>query len=38
MNKRNPKEAFKAALGGTFDCLAPDWETYNSGRGRCDNC
>jgi len=33
-----PKEAFKAALGGTFDCLSPDFETYNQGTGRCENC
>ena len=23
-----PHEAFKGLLGGTFDCLAPDFETY----------
>ena len=23
-----PQDAFKGMLGGTFDCLAPDFETY----------
>ena len=23
-----PQDAFKGMLGGTFDCLAPDYETY----------
>jgi hypothetical protein len=22
-------ESFKGMLGGTFDCLAPDWETHS---------
>lgn len=24
-----PAETFKGMLGGTFDCLAPDYETFN---------
>lgn len=24
----SPQEKFKAILGGTFDCLAPDFEDY----------
>lgn len=23
-----PAEVFKSRIGGTFDCLAPDWDTW----------
>lgn len=34
------QEKLKSALGGTIDCLAPDWETYgkdNEGK-TCETC
>jgi hypothetical protein len=35
-----PQEVFKGLLGGTFDCLAPDFETYmrNNPPADCVNC
>lgn len=27
----SPAETFKSRMGGTFDCLAPDWDTWDSG-------
>lgn len=33
-------EVFKSKLGGTFDCLSPDYETWEKEHGRCTapNC
>ena len=41
-----PKKAFMGLLGGTFDCLAPDFETYRrtardnqtDGNTKCEPC
>ena len=35
-----PHEVFKGLLGGTFDCLAPDYETYQQKDppADCVNC
>lgn len=33
-----PAEKFKCHMGGTVDCLAPDYETYMQGKGDCTNC
>ena len=27
----SPKEKFAASMGGTFDCLAPDYDTWDQG-------
>lgn len=34
------KELFRARMGGTIDCLAPDWETHNEVHDvdECENC
>jgi len=37
-----PHMAFKGMLGGTFDCLAPDYETYQrdnpTSGDACETC
>lgn len=30
----DPQEQFKSMLGGNFNCLSPDYETYNQEKAR----